>query len=251
MLSDMSSTSFDTRLPVAGRTVPASVARIRYALLAALVVVALGAVAFGVRPASWAELTRAIDHGRVTEVTVLNALEPGQTGEVSPEIRWHDGFMPRTTSVRQVRPGTLGETGSSIWTSEDRPLHQVTGDLAPALNEYAAAPVKITTAQPVSTQFYIRDWIVPGWVTVLALAAWAFTISLVITAPEPLLATRWAWFWAIMSPLGVVAMPLFLLFGIPRTGAIERPYSRAGRLTGGWAFILFCILLVPLGQALV
>lgn len=127
----------------------------------------------------------------------------------------------------------------------------MTGDLAPELNQYAPAPLTITHAQPDTTQFHVRDWIVPGWVTFLALAAWAFTLGLLITAPEPLLATRWAWFWAIMSPLGVVAMPVFLLFGIPRTGAIERPYTKAGRLTGGWAFILFCILLVPLGQALI
>ena len=108
----------------------------------------------------------------------------------------------------------------------------------------------ITTALPDSTQFYFRDWVVPGWVTTLSLLVFALTIGLLLTSPEPRLATRWAWFWALVSPLGIVALPVYLLFGIPRTGAVERPYTRAGRLTGGWSFILFCILLAPLGQSL-
>lgn len=250
MLGDMN-TSFDAPTPLVGRTVSPTWARLRYALLAACVVVVVAAVALGIRPASWSELGRALNRGEVTQVTILNALEPGQVGEVTAEIRWHDGFMPRTTSVRQLREGLPGTSGSTIWTSEERTLHEVHGDLAPELNAYASAPLTITTAFPDSTQFHIRDWIVPGWVTVLALMVAALTIGLLITSPEPLLATRWAWFWALMSPLGIVTLPVYLLFGVPRTGAVERPYTRAGRLTGGWSFILFCILLVPWGQSLV
>ena len=74
-----------------------------------------------------------------------------------------------------------------------------------------------------------------GWLGVLGLAAWVWTILLVVTTPGPLRATRWAWFWlvGVLPPVGAIT---FLLLGGPTGLVPEREGTR--RLTGGWAFLL-------------
>lgn len=243
MLGDMTSSTVLTAAPVTGRIVSPAWARLRYGLLALFGVVLLGMLTMGVRPATFTDFGAALSQGRVSAVTVVDEMPEGWSGTSTVEIRWHDGLLPRYTQVRQVRAGS----GPEVTTSNDRDLHVVHGSITDELRLYAP-DVTVNAAERASTTFQVANWHVPAWVTILALFGAALTVTLLITAPEPLLATRWAWFWALVSPVGFIALPLFLLLGIPRTGAVELPYSKAGRLTGGWSFILFCFLapsLVP------
>ena len=66
---------------------------------------------------------------------------------------------------------------------------------------------------------------------------WVVAVLLLATVPEPRWATRWAWFWAFITPLGVVALPLFALGSVPLPGR-PAPRPPGHRLTGGWAFLL-------------
>ncbi|MDO5534001.1 MAG: hypothetical protein Q4F65_05055 [Propionibacteriaceae bacterium] len=220
--------------------VPRHVAYYRYAVLALLVAVGIGILALGTRPAPVTELGQALASGRVTEVTVANALAPGATGTATAEVRWHDGLLPRFTTVRQVAPPP-GQDGGVVVSEPDQP---VTTSIEEWLTGYTEAPLAITHVEDrtTGTTWWLYGWKVPAWVALPGLLAGLLTLSLLITGPEPLRATRWAWFWAIGSPLSFVTLPLFLLIGLPRTGAIEQPYTKAGRLTGGWSFLLFCVL---------
>lgn len=240
MMPDMS-TSFGQPTPQmlgAGATVAPFWAALRYTLLAVFVAVAVGILTTGIRPGSFFELARSIQEGRVTQVTVSNALRPGSTGTALAEIRWHDGFLPRYTEVRQFVPGDDGPnyTGGSA-------LQEITGDIGTHLNQYSSAPLVVTQAPDrTGVQWTLLGWRVPAWVGILGIVAALGTIGLLISGPQTLMATKWAWFWALSSVVGFAATPVFLLWGIPRTGEVEQPYTRQGRLTGGWAFILFSVV---------
>lgn len=235
----MSSTFLPPRLETVGAPVAPDWARIRYALLAVFAVVAIAILALGNRPASFFELTKDIQDGKVTQVTVVNALPPGATGYTQAEIHWHDGVTPRYTPVLHVVPSD--ETGVTTYQGPAR--EQITGDIGARLNEYSSQPLTVTRAADSSAgTSVVVGWQVPNWVGILAIVASLGTIALLVFGPQPLMATKWAWFWALASVVGFAATPIFLLWGIPRTGAIEQPYSKQGRLTGGWAFLLFSVL---------
>lgn len=233
------STSFVQAQPsTLGTPVSPVWARLRYGLVAAFLVVGVAIIAFGTRPASFFELARNLQEGTVTQVTVANALLPGSTGTTVAEIRWHDGFLPRYTEVRQVRPGEDGSPDYSGGT-----MQEITGDIGANLNQYAPRPLNITSIEDWQhTTWTLLGWRVPGWVAITGALAGVATLFLLVSGPQTLMATRWAWFWAFTSVVGFAAMPVFLLWGIPRTGELEQPYTRQGRLTGGWAFILFAIV---------
>lgn len=243
MLDDMSTTSSAptaTARPT-GWTVPRSVAWFRYALLALCATVGIGMLAFGTRPADFNELGRAINAGRVTQVVIANALPENATGTASAEIRWHDGFLPRFTTVWQEIPGD--EPAGQVVINTTSPSYPITGRIEDRLQEYAGQPLDVTHIQDYrNTTWWLYGWKVPAWVGIGGLLGALLTLGLLVSGPQTLRATRWAWFWAISSPLSPVTIPLFLLFGVPRTGAIEQPYTKAGRLTGGWSFLLFCVL---------
>lgn len=243
----MSTTYPPTHAQLVAGTVSPVWARLRLTLFALSLATVLAIVATGVRPASFTELAKAIGDGRVGQVTVLQALAADQVGATTAEVRWHDGFLPRWTPVRHTREGAP-DAPDTLWTFDDRELEVIRGDIATHLARYAPGPVEVTvhdvsTAPP--TRHEVGGWVVPGWVVALALTSFAGVIGLLLSAPEPVLATRWAWFWAFLSPVGFLALPAFLLWGVPPTGASERPWSRSGRLTGGWAFLIFCVLMSP------
>lgn len=69
------------------------------------------------------------------------------------------------------------------------------------------------------------------------------TLFVLINGPEPRWATRWAWFWLIMSPALVVTLPLFLIGSGPQR-PWDTPTEPIGRrLTGGWAFLIAALVL--------
>jgi len=94
------------------------------------------------------------------------------------------------------------------------------------------APVRVTTVEPMA----LRAGIVVNWPAVVGLGA----MLVLITGPQPRLATKWAWFWLAWAvpPLWAVFL---LLEPVPvwrRTSVPARPQ----RYTGGWAFLLALLL---------
>lgn len=78
-----------------------------------------------------------------------------------------------------------------------------------------------------------------GWQTPNPLALTALLLLLVgfgvlVSGPAPWRATRWAWFWLLLPPVGGIA---FLLLSGPTPG-VPGPRPPGRRLTGGWAFLL-------------
>jgi hypothetical protein len=62
-------------------------------------------------------------------------------------------------------------------------------------------------------------------------------VAFLINGPEPWRATRWAWFWTIANPLGVIGCLAFLLLSGP-IPMLPASKIDARRLHGGWAFII-------------
>lgn len=243
MSPEMTSTpTADRPVRPLGRPVSPVWAALRYGLLALFGAVAIGIVAFGVRPASFGELADHLRTGRVSQVTLVGELPETSTGSSTVEVRWHDGALPRFTNVWQVR-GTPEQQVSSAGVH----LQMVRGSVVEHLDAHAPSPLSVThIAERPSVTWTLVGWEVPGWVVIAALVGAAGLLFLVISGPQTLLATRWAWFWALTSVVGFAAVPVFLLWGQPRTGEPELPSTPAGRLTGGWAFLLFGVLAATL-----
>lgn len=72
---------------------------------------------------------------------------------------------------------------------------------------------------------------VSGLASLLTVVGVLLVLSLLVLGPEPLFATRWAWFWTSAVPGGVFA---FLLLSQP----LRRVRPPQQRLTGGHAFLL-------------
>lgn len=223
--------------PTPGRPVAPIWAILRYGLLALVAAVAVGLVAFGVRQASFVELTDHLRTGQVTQLTLVGEMPDTSTGTRVVDIRWHDGILPRSTSVLQVRgiPEEQVSGGASL------PL--IRGSVADDLTTFAPHPPSVThVTERSSITWQMLGWQVPAWVGIAALAAALGTLLVLITGPQTRLATRWAWFWMLGSVVGLVVVPVFLLWGQPRTGQPELAYTKAGRFTGGWAFLVFSVL---------
>ena len=238
MLGDMTTDASVRVGPHTGWRVAPYVARLRYGLLAVFLVVGIGMLVLGARPAPLLELGKALNAGKVTRVTIVGALPPGSIGNARAEIRWHDGVMSRWTQVTQERPDPQGHA-----TQYDSTAPLVTGSIEEHLQAYTEQALTVThLPRGDGPTWYLAGWQVPAWVGLLGIIATLLSVALLVSGPETLRATKWAWFWAISSPLGPVMLPVCLLVGIPPTGAVEQPYTKHGRLTGGWSFLLFCVL---------
>lgn len=88
----------------------------------------------------------------------------------------------------------------------------------------------------------LLGWQVPNALAISAAGLCVAAFGLLLAGPQPWRATRWAWFWLLLPPVGGI---VFLLLSGPTPG-IPAPRNHHRRLTGGWAFLLS----LPLGQAL-
>lgn len=80
-------------------------------------------------------------------------------------------------------------------------------------------------------------------VAIGAMAVLVATLFLVVNAPRPRWATRWAWFWLVMSPALPVTAPVFLILSGPLHPTGTPTASSGRRLTGGWAFLIAVVVL--------
>lgn len=219
-------------------TVSRGTGRWRGVLLLWLGVLVVATLLTGSRPASLDQLQRGLGSGEVTQVHLVGGLEPGAVGQAHVDILWHDGLLPRHTTVQQVSR----DADSQSQLSSDIPL--VGADLAAELTGWTPAGVLEVTREHAFSGSYgaVSDWRVANWVALTGVAWAMVTFVLLVSGPEPRLATRWAWFWLLYGA-GPLALGAYLLVGLPRAGAPLRP---AGiRLRGGLAFLLAVVLLGP------
>lgn len=210
----------------------------RVVLLAWLAVVVVAVLLTGTRPASLGDLQRGLASGEVTAVTLVGALEPGATGQAQPLIFWHDGLLPRYTTVQHHR-GFASERQLS-----QGGIPVVSADLAGELARWTPNGDLDVVSEPVRSVCgtTIHDWCVPPG-TALAAVAWGMvTFVTLVAGPQPRRATRWAWFW-LLAGLGPVVLVGYLILGLPRPGEPLQPQGR--RLTGGWAFLIGLLLPGP------
>lgn len=86
-------------------------------------------------------------------------------------------------------------------------------------------------------------WELPGNWFVLPFILLAGFLLVLARGPQSRWATRWAWAWLSLTPVLVLVVPVYLIFG-------ARPHlSGHRRLTGGWAFLLTLVIFSGLGVA--
>ncbi|MFQ1000418.1 hypothetical protein [Modestobacter sp. SSW1-42] len=198
---------------------------LRVALAVGWLALALTTVLVGQRPGQLEDLRAAVDAGGVTEVRVGEGLEPGATGYATQAVVWRDGLLARRAEGWQVSPGVDAPTTLPVLDT----------DLA---EELRAQGVRVLPLAERSAYSEVAGWQVPQQVGLLLSAAWLVMLFLLVGGPVPQRATRWAWFWLSWNPFGWLAL---LLLSGPFPG-VPAPRPGAGRLTGGWAFLLSLVL---------
>jgi hypothetical protein len=180
----------------------------------------------------------AVASGRVHTVRLVGAMPAGATGSSLVELHWHDRLVARVSEVRQVSSDINGSPGSS---GTDR---IVVGDLVGHLS--STHPGLRVINEPDAPYHSVGNgivmgWRVPGWIALVVLFSWITTLGLLINAPEPWRATRWAWFWIITNPLVPLGSLAFLLLSGP-TPLLPAAKTNGRRLHGGWAFIITTVV---------
>lgn len=112
---------------------------------------------------------------------LVGGLSPGDTGYASVTARWDQGWFSYTAEVREtsgargipVRATLAGIDDGLVVIEEDFPRGLIVGDRR-----------------------------VPSWLGWSMLAVWLGLVFLLVNGPVPWRATRWAWFWLVLSPLG-------------------------------------------------
>lgn len=192
----------------------------------------------GERITSMNDFDSAVTSGRVHTVHLVGDLPAGATGSSLVELHWHDRLVARVSEVRQVRPGVGASTGSS---GTDR---VVVGDLVRHLSSTHPGLRVIRESDSAHQSVgngTVMGWRVPGWIAVVVVLTWITTLGILVNAPEPWRATRWAWFWIITNPLTPIGSLAFLLLSGP-TPLLPEAKPDGRRLRGGWAFIITTVV---------
>ena len=218
------------------RVEPHAWRRVRYGLLVACLVLLGSGLLLGSAPSSFADLRDGVLSSRVDEVHVSGGLPPGATGYASVSMTWRDGGRNRFAEVVQVSDPTAASP------SDVGARQVVTADVGETLRTLDPG-VRVVAETMRDTGQELAGWRVPGWLPWAALVLWFAAVALLTNGAQPWWATRWAWFWALVSPAAAaaVAVPLFLLVSGPPPGVPEST-SSGRRLTGGWAFIVIFLV---------
>lgn len=210
--------------------------RSRWALLTAAVALLTMAPFVATHPTSLSDLKDAVAAGAVTRVVIADPLPVGATGFATPEIRWEQGGITHATQVTQVSDRSVAAPSSQSSTDV------VVGGAQQYLRSLpGGGPDRLTIVEGTRVSSgSILGWQVPVWFALTSFLLWLLTLTLVIGGPTPWRATRWAWFWCVVSPVALVGVPAYLALSgrLPR-GASKRPERR---VTGGWVFAAMLLL---------
>jgi hypothetical protein len=203
--------------------------QVRWGLLVCWLIVAGATVLTGERASSWDQVETLVAAGEVNAVRVAGELPAGATGYGEVEVHWRHGPLKYRAEVLQVR-------GTSALDAEPALDDARVALVEPPSSLLAAAQpgLQVTHDQQRWNSSALVGWQVPSWLGLFAALLFVAGLFVLIAGPQPWRATRWAWFWLQLPPLGAIA---FLLASGPIPGA-PHPGSPHRRLTGGWAFLL-------------
>jgi hypothetical protein len=203
--------------------------RLRCLLLLVTLVLVVGVVLTGERAATWDELRGRVAAGEVTRVVVRGELPAGGTGFSTVEIAWREGSFRRYAEVLHVR-------GDATHARADLPRTRVT----PSSRLQEIAPDLMVVRHPWARNGgEVLGWRITPALQVGLVLVWFLAMLLLVAAPRTWRATPLAWFWLLLTPVGV---PAFLLLAGPTPG-LPGPRDPLRRLTGGWAFVVLVVLL--------
>lgn len=215
--------------------------RVRYTLIVGWLLAIIATPLTGERASSWGEITGLVTAGEVDTVRVVGELPGRGTGYSVVEVHWRHGLLRYTAEVVHVQGRGNGA-----------PARAATDATTPRINE--APSSRLTELQPgleVTREDHrsgaageLLGWHVPPVVAMSAALLFFAGFGLLIAGPQPWRATRWAWFWLLLPPVGSVA---FLLLSGPTPG-LPSPRNPRRRLTGGVAFLLSLLLMPLLGS---
>jgi hypothetical protein len=225
--------------PVRNRVRPVDL--VRWGLLAAVAVVAAGLTLLGTRTASINDLRAAVAAGTVSEIRVAGALPEGLgatggSGYATVHLAWDEGGRARSATVLQVSDPTVSATDAV--SAEERVVGDVDRYVRGMPGGESVRIVRDDRGLPRGGTLFGVE--VPTWVVSAAVVAWLGTLVLLLAGPEPFVATRWAWFWILVSPFAVVGVPLFLAIGGGGRSFAGEP-SRSRRMTGRWTFLVVAV----------
>jgi len=189
------------------------------------------ALATGARITSFSALESDVGSGKVDAVRLVGVAPPGHTLQGVVRVRWRAGLVPREAEVFSARSRVAAR--SAAQQSGD----VVTGDVGAHLSRLHPG-LTVTRAPWPSSNFTLWGWRLPGWMGLATLVLGLAPLGLVGNGPEPWRATRWAWFWLLASPFGLLG---FLLLSGPTPG-LPAPRANRRRLHGGWAFLVSAVL---------
>jgi len=228
----MATTATETATPSVAAPWPVRARLAGWALLVGWVLLVGTAVFTGERSSSLSDLQSAADSGDVTVVRVSGGLGDSASarGFATLELHWREGLFRYRAEVREARPLRAGRTDGDV------PV--VRAGVVTRLQ--ASHPdlriVSLPDDHPSSFSGSMLGSQLPPLLVWGGLALGLTTLCLLIAGPQPWRATRWAWFWilGVATPLGLLS---YLVLGGP-TALSPAPRPGAGRLTGGWAFLL-------------
>jgi hypothetical protein len=185
------------------------------------------------KSSTFADLKADVAAGRVTEVQVAGGLRPRAHGFSVVELRWREGLVGYSTSVIEVTDRRVPRyvDDSEVTAVLHEPVEWLLREANPDVGVSETARSGLTLS--------LFGWTPAEWVAWAFLAALITTLGSVVVGPEPLRATRWAWFWLVLLTTPVGAVAYVLLSGVLRAkSSVSSPHSPTSRLTGGWAFLL-------------
>lgn len=160
-----------------------------------------------------------LENGRVTQIT-LDRPNPATAASGEFTVLWEGAGRPGRATY-------------------DYATELVGQDVRVLVDE--AAEIRAAAAQsPAAVEIIeTRDFYEGGTTWFLHGIAWFVALLVLVSGPQPRLATKWAWFWFIwIVPPAAVA--LVVLEPVPLWRREARWRQR--RLTGGWAFLLACVV---------
>lgn len=225
--------------------------RCRLALALAWLILAVGVIGIGERRGSFTALEQTLDAGRISSVSVEgDGLVAGADGPVTQTVHWRAQGQHRITEVVvRARAEDDQDDADAQYTDVETPWWSPSGatgppttiigtDVGAYLQDRHPQLLVTRPSPPAHLGSRYLGWQMPTWLFLPGLLVYLGTLGLLISGPQPWRATRWAWFWLFLNPIGT---PLFLLLSGP-TPLVPAPRRIERRLTGGWAFLLSLIL---------
>jgi hypothetical protein len=210
---------------------------VAWTLLASMTLLIFAALVLGHRESTLSALERDVARGSTQHVQVTEGLGADARGYATVRVEWRSHLLGYTTSVVEARPRERGRQAAQ----EDGVTGLLSQDLATHL--HAIDPdLQVETVDHVTgPEAHWLRWRITGWPVALLVLGWLFTVAMMISGPDPFRATKWAWFWLMISAAGPVVLIVYLAVGGP-TGLARAPRPGSRRLTGGWAILLMMLV---------